>query len=57
MQPRAVHVGIEDADCDIRVCIEPRHGIVRLLERAPVIEQQAHPHAAVGGGDETIDDE
>jgi len=53
----AVDVWIEDADFDVRVRIQSGHDLVLFLQRAPVIEQDADSHAAIGGGDEAIDDQ
>src|SRR5881396_2819323 len=53
----AVDVGIEDPDLDVLMSVEARDQLVLLLEGAPVIEQHAHPHAAIGGVDEAVDDQ
>ena len=50
-------VGIEQADLDVRVRVQPRDEIVFLLEGFPVVQQQSHPYAAIGGGDQPVNDE
>ncbi len=57
VEPRAVDVGIEDPDLDVLMGVEARDQLVFLFERAPVVEEHAHPYAAIGGGDQTIDDQ
>ncbi len=53
----AVDVGIEDPDLDVLMSVEARDQLVLLFEGTPVVEQHAHAHAAIGGGDEAVDDQ
>jgi len=55
--PRSVDIGIEDTDVDVLVRIQSGHDVVFLVQRAPVIEQDADSYAAISGGDESIDDQ
>src|SRR5258708_6071354 len=48
---------MDGGDLEFLGGLGPRHPLVLLIEGAPVVEQHAHPHAAIGGGDEAVDDQ